>query len=80
MFSMESARIVSGLAVRSGDGIFFPPDRNAREVEYWTAHCGCDVESWTQQGTGHALIAHMSMPTFTSKVVTWLGSKGLGPK
>lgn len=59
---------------------FFPADKNAEEVQYWTAHCGCDVESWTQQGTGHAFIAHTSMPTFTSKVVTWLGSKGLGAK
>jgi pimeloyl-ACP methyl ester carboxylesterase len=59
---------------------FFPADKNAQEVEYWKAHCGCDVESWTQQGTGHALIAHTSMPTFTSKVAAWLESKGLGAK
>ena len=56
---------------------FFPADRNAAEVQYWSAHCGCDVESWTQTGTGHFLSAHNSMPTFTAKVVSWLASKGL---
>lgn len=56
---------------------FFSADNYANEVRYWKTHCGCDVESWTQQATGHALIAHRSMPTFTSKVVAWLGSKGL---
>ena len=56
---------------------FFPPDKDAEEFRYWQAHCGCDVESWTQPETGHALYAHRSMPAFTDKVVTWLGSKGL---
>ena len=53
------------------------PDKDAEEFRYWQAHCGCDVESWTQPETGHALYAHRSMPAFTDKVVTWLGSKGL---
>lgn len=59
---------------------FFSANDYANEVGYWKAHCGCDVESWTQQATGHALIAHRSMPTFTSKVVAWLRSKGLAPE
>jgi pimeloyl-ACP methyl ester carboxylesterase len=59
---------------------FFPMDKNAEEFEYWRAHCGCDVEWWTQQDTGHALIAHKSMPTLTSKVVAWLASKGLAAR
>jgi pimeloyl-ACP methyl ester carboxylesterase len=57
---------------------FFPQDRNDAETQYWMEHCGCDVESWTQPDTGHALVAHSSMPSFTSKVVTWLTSRGLG--
>lgn len=59
---------------------FFPTDRNTEEFEYWKAHCGCDVESWTQERTGHALIAHRSMPSFTSKIVAWLASRGLPAK
>ena len=31
---------------------------------------GCDVESWTQSDSGHALVAHASTPTFTSEVAT----------
>lgn len=59
---------------------FFPADKNAQETDYWMSHCGCDIESWTQTETGHALFAHTTMPTYTSKVVTWLESKGLGAK
>jgi hypothetical protein len=29
---------------------------------------------------GHAFVAHGSMPTFTNEVVSWLASKGLGPR
>jgi pimeloyl-ACP methyl ester carboxylesterase len=60
------------------DHDFFFPDNG--ETDYWKAHCGCDVESWTQAGSGHAFVAHRSMPTFTTEVVTWLASKGLGPE
>ena len=56
---------------------FWPSDKQAAETKYWMANCGCDVEAWTQSGTGHAFVAHRSMPTFTSKVVAWLASKGL---
>jgi pimeloyl-ACP methyl ester carboxylesterase len=63
------------------DHDFFFPESTARsETAYWKAHCGCDVESWTQQDTGHALVAHRSMPTFTTEVVAWLARKGLGPE
>ena len=58
---------------------FVRPDSRANETMYWSAHCGCDVESWIQPATGHAFVAHESMPTFTTKVVTWLTAKGLGP-
>ena len=59
------------------DHDFFFPD--AGETAYWKAHCGCDVESWTQRDSGHAFVGHRSMPTFTTEVVRWLTSKGLGP-
>jgi len=48
---------------------FFPPDKDAEEFRYWQAHCGCDVESWTQPETGHALYAHRSMPAFTDRSI-----------
>jgi pimeloyl-ACP methyl ester carboxylesterase len=57
------------------DHDFFFPEGD--ETQYWRAHCGCDVESWTQLHSGHAFVAHRTMPTFTSKVVAWLASKGL---
>ena len=57
---------------------FFDRDKNAAETAYWTTHCACDVSSWTQADTGHALVAHRSMPRFVAEVVTWLGSRGLG--
>ena len=56
---------------------FFPNDRQTAETQYWMAHCGCDVQSWTESATGHAFTAHLSMPTFTSQVLAWLASKGL---
>lgn len=58
---------------------FFPQDRNAAETRYWMQHCGCEVESWTQPDSGHALVAHRSMRDFTTEVVRWLRAKGLGP-
>jgi hypothetical protein len=72
-------RIPALLAFEERD-FFFPMGKNSAEVRYWKAHCGCDVESWVQRDTGHALIAHRSMPTLTSKVVAWLGTKGPAPK
>jgi pimeloyl-ACP methyl ester carboxylesterase len=56
---------------------FFSDDRQAAETQYWITHCGCDVQSWTESATGHAFIAHLSMPTFTAEVVSWLTAKGL---
>jgi pimeloyl-ACP methyl ester carboxylesterase len=58
---------------------FFSSDKNAGESTYWQQNCGCDVEAWTQAQTGHGLWMHTTMPAFTSKVVDWLGSKGLAP-
>jgi hypothetical protein len=60
------------------DHDFFFPESS--ETDYWKGHCGCDVESWTQPDSGHAFVAHRSMPTFTTEVVTWLASKGLAPE
>jgi hypothetical protein len=75
------ARVGPGLPVLlayEDRDFFFDQDSNAAETAYWTGHCGCDVSSWTQAQTGHALIAHRSMPTFVSEVLAWLASKGLG--
>ena len=59
---------------------FFTSDEMAAEHHYWLDHCGCDVQSWTQPDTGHAFIAHLSMPAFTSELVSWLTSKGLAAR
>ena len=56
---------------------FFSDDRQGAETQYWTTYCGCDVQSWTEAATGHAFIAHLSMPTFIAKVQSWLASEGL---
>jgi hypothetical protein len=58
------------------DHDFFFPEGD--ETAYWRNHCGCDVASWTQPHSGHAFVAHVSMPGFVSEVLTWLASKGLG--
>jgi pimeloyl-ACP methyl ester carboxylesterase len=58
----------------------FPTENTAAEFAYWQAACGCDVETWTQADAGHAPTAHRTMPTFTAKLVSWLTSKGLGPR
>ena len=60
------------------DHDFFFPEGN--ETQYWKAHCSCDVETWTQRESGHAFVAHKSMPTFTAAVVDWLSSRGLGAR
>lgn len=57
---------------------FFSADSESAEDSYWKAHCRCDVHSWVQPETGHAFIAHRSMPSFVAEVVRWLGSRGLG--
>lgn len=66
------------LLVFADHDFLFTPDESAAEFGYWKSHCGCDVETWTQADSGHALAAHRSMPTFTAKVVDWLAAKGLG--
>jgi pimeloyl-ACP methyl ester carboxylesterase len=58
---------------------FFPSHKNAEELNYWQGNCGCDVEAWTQAETGHGFWMHTTMPAFTSKIIDWLGSKGLAP-
>lgn len=58
----------------------FPTENAEGEVAYWRATCGCDVSTWTQADAGHAPTAHRTMPTFTAKVVSWLSTKGLGPR
>lgn len=63
----------------SNDPIF-PADLQQSETRYWQRHCGCDVTSWTKEGTGHAFAAHRSMPAFTTEVLRWLHSKGLRPQ
>ena len=57
----------------------FPVPQGAQDAEtrYWIENCGCDVESWTQEDAGHAFQVHLSMPTFTDEVVSWLHSRGL---
>jgi pimeloyl-ACP methyl ester carboxylesterase len=60
------------------DHDFFFPEGG--ETRYWKVHCGCDVETWTQRESGHAFVAHKSMPTFTAAVVDWLFSRGLGAR
>src|SRR5205085_2423546 len=74
------ARVGPGLPVLLAwvDHDFFFPENG--EAAYWHTHCGCDVQSWTQSDSGHAFVGHRSMPTFTTEVVRWLGSKGLGPE
>jgi len=53
------------------------PDLQATYSVFWRDHCGCDVETWSQAGAGHAFMWHRSLPTFIDRVESWLAAKGI---
>ena len=53
------------------------PDSSGAEVAKWQAECNCDVSTYTQPDTGHALFLHDSMPDLADAVTDWLESRGL---
>jgi pimeloyl-ACP methyl ester carboxylesterase len=56
-----------------------PPEKVRADLNYYKAHCGCDVSSWTIPSSGHLYQVHQSLPRFVDEVVTWLRSRGLAP-
>lgn len=56
------------------------PDHAAMEVAQWEQDCNCDVSSYIQPGTGHALFFPDTMPELADAVVHWLASRGLDPR
>ncbi len=56
------------------------PDHAALEVAQWEANCNCDVSSYIQPGSGHAMFFPNTMPELADAVLDWLESRGLDPR
>jgi pimeloyl-ACP methyl ester carboxylesterase len=56
-----------------------PPEKEAADLAYYKAHCGCDVSLYTIPSSGHLWQVHAAMPRFVDEVVRWLSSRGLPP-
>ncbi|NVB82411.1 MAG: hypothetical protein HOV81_28790, partial [Kofleriaceae bacterium] len=67
--------MVAGANNPAGD-----PDHSGQEVALWEQSCNCDVSSYTQPGTGHAMFFPNTMPELAQAVLSWLDSRGLDPR
>src|SRR3954463_8988244 len=56
-----------------------PPEKVRADLEYYTAHCGCDVSSYTIPSSGHLYQVHASLQQTVDEFVQWLTSRGLAP-
>lgn len=56
----------------------FPPSTTQADYQYWITNCPtCDVTRWYEPNSGHLFMAHLSMPQWVNKVVSWLASRGI---
>src|SRR3954451_8457457 len=56
-----------------------PPEKVRADFDYYTAHCGCDVSSYTIPSSGHLYQVHASLQQTVDEFVQWLTSRGLAP-
>ena len=56
-----------------------PPEKERADLDYYKAHCGCDVSLYTIPSSGHLYQVHASLPRVVDEVVGWLKSRGLPP-
>jgi hypothetical protein len=56
-----------------------PPEKVRADFDYYTAHCGCDVSSYTIPSSGRLYEVHASLQQTVDEFVQWLTSRGLAP-
>lgn len=56
-----------------------PGNANMLEYSAWRERCSCDVSHFILNNTGHAFMAHQSLPSWITHVTTWLRTKDLKP-
>lgn len=76
VFIRATGRVPVLLAGADHDSMM-PGNANALELSAWRSACGCDVSAFVLSNTGHAFMAHRSLTTWITNVVTWLRSHGL---
>jgi pimeloyl-ACP methyl ester carboxylesterase len=74
----KTGKIPVLLAGADHDGIM-PGDANALELSGWREHCGCSVSQFILKNTGHAFMAHTSLPTWVANVTRWLKAHHITP-